>query len=244
MQFDEELAAILFQLANEARLSVIQDLPLFIAAREISFLYHFTSLQNLKSILENGLMGRESLQKLSIEPKLSDFYRNEPIKDGVCFSISAPNNFMASSKLSQGHDLVLLEISNVSEILVEHNFIASPGNFGSKELKRKIQEWPEEFVGGQGLMNMFENQEIRKKYNLAINEPTDPQSEIILLQPLNPKYINRIIAPSSKGYANQDEIRKVSKYLPKNLIIESQNNDIFPEIDSSEYYARSWSHSW
>ena len=91
---------------------------------------------------------------------------------------------------------------------------------------------------------MFENQEIRKKYNLAINEPTDPQSEIILLQPLNPKYINRIIAPSLKGYANQDEIRKVSKYLPKNLIIESQNNDIFPEIDSSEYYARSWSHSW
>lgn len=244
MQFDHELSNILYQFADDARLSVQKEIPLFIAARDIKFLYHFTSLQNLDSIIKNGLLGKERLKELSILPKLSDLNRNEPITNGVCFSISAPNNFMAASKLSQGHDPVLLEIGNVSEVLQHHNFIASPGNFGLTELRKKIQQWPEEFIGGKGLLNMFDNQAIRDKYKVPINEPTDPQAEIILLQPLEANFIRRIIAPASKGYASQVEIRKISKNLPINWTIESQNNLIFPEINSSEYYARSWSTDW
>jgi hypothetical protein len=244
------LAKLISILAREAQLGVQREIPGFLASRGIESLYHFTSIKNLASIANHGLMGREMLTSKGYDFITSDFVRMEPIENAICLSLSQPNNFMASRKISSGHELVLLEIGNVADLLTNSCFIASPGNFGSEALKRKLQNWPEEFIGGAGLLNLFKNDAVRNSYGIVDSEPTDPQSEILVLDPIPWSYITKIISPGLRGYAPQEEIRKIVQLLPRGAVFQSQNPEIFPEIDwkdpkmIAEFNARRWNESW
>jgi hypothetical protein len=128
--------------------------------------------------------------------------------------------------------------------------VRKTGNFGSEALKRKLQNWPEEFIGGAGLLNQFKNDAVRNNYEIVDSEPTDPQSEILVLDPIPWSYITKIISPGLRGYATQEEIRKVVQLLPRGAVFQSQNPEIFPEINwkdpkiIAEFNERKWNESW
>jgi hypothetical protein len=250
MKKDIELAQIIATFAEDARLRVLKEIPGFLASRGIEKLYHFTSIRNLSSLAKNGFLGREALIARSQEFTISDFVRHEPIENAICFSLSQPNNYMAARKITSGHELVLLEIGNVSELLTTFSFIAAPGNFGSDALKKKLENWPEEFIGGKGLLNLFANESIRSKYAIPDSEPTDPQSELLILDPIPWKFVTKLISPGFKGYASQDEVRHVLKTLPRGVVFQSQNVEIFPSIDWKnpevivQFNERRWSDTW
>ena len=247
---DLELAEIIAHYANESRASVSAEIPGYLAIREISRLFHFTSVHNLQSIVTHGFLGRESLTQGNIAFVPSDNNREEPLINGVCFSLSRPNSYMAARKIQSGQELVLLEITGLEKILTQYNFVVSPGNFGSSALKRKIQSWPEEFVGGKGLMNLFVGDEIREKFSIPSFEPTDPQAEVILLEDLPWEYVERIYFPNAVDYSISEQIREIVRKLPKGVVLHSQIKDVFPAIDwrnptvVEEYNERRWSESW
>jgi len=247
---DLNLAEIISELAIEARVAVREDIPRFLVARNISSLFHFTSIKNLESIAANGFMGRESLRTRDLNFTPSDQIRFEPILDGVCFSLSRPNYYMAARKIISGHEMVLLELQGLNELLTNFNFVASPGNFGSPVLKRKIESWPEEFIGGQGLMNLFKNPGVRKKYSIPSFEPTDPQAEIIVLEAIPWSFVKKIYFPNSAGYSIEEQLRKIVRELPIGALLHSQVRDVFPDINwkdkevVSEYHDRRWNETW
>jgi hypothetical protein len=247
---DAELAAIIANLATEARLEVQSDIPRFLAARGICRLFHFTSINNLESIATHGLLGRDSLETKGIEFITSDQTRYDPILDGICFSISRPNYYMAAQKIKSGHQFVLLELQNLGELLANYNFIACPGNFGTLYLKRKLQSWPEEFIGGNGLVNLFRNEKIREKYAIPIFEPTDPQSEIVILESIPWNFVKKVYFPNLTEYSVREEVEKIVRKLPKGLVFQSQIGQVFPEIDWSnervieEFVDRKFSETW
>jgi hypothetical protein len=247
---DLELADIIAHFAKEARTFVSAEIPGFLAVREIDRMFHFTSAHNLESIVTNGFLGRESLISRDIAFVPSDHYREEPIVNGVCFSLSRPNAYMAARKIQSGQDLVLLELTGLEKILTQYNFLVSPGNFGTPSLKRKIQSWPEEFVGGKGLMNLFAGEDIRSKYSIPKFEPTDPQSEIIILEDLPWDYVAKIYFPNAVEYSVSEQIKRIVRKLPKGVVLHSQIKDVFPAIDWKnrsvvmEYNERKWSDSW
>lgn len=248
---DQELAEIIAQFANEARASVLNEIPGYLAIRQITRLYHFTSARNLESLATIGFLGRDSLNRRNIEFVKSDEYRQEPILDGVCFSLSRPNIYMAAKKIQEGkNDLVLLELLDVGSILTQHNFVAVPGNFGSSQLKSKITHWPEEFIGARGLMNLFQASDIRKKFSIPSFEPTDPQAEIIILDPLPWMYVKKIYFPNAIDYLATDKTNKMLRKLPIGSVIQSQIKDVFPTIDwkeplmVAEYNERKWIENW
>lgn len=250
MKKDIELASITAELATEARLAVQTDIPRFLAARKIDKLFHFTSISNLESIASHGFQGRESLISQGIKFTLSDQTRYEPILDGICFSLSRPNYYMAAQKIRTGQQLVLLELHNLEDLLVRYNFIASPGNFGSLYLKTRLQNWPEEFIGGSGLINLFKNREMREKYSIPIYEPTDPQSEIIILNAVPWNYVKKVYFPNLTAYSVHEEVRKIVRTLPVGIVLKSQIGEIFPDIDwndrsiSEEFGNRKFSEIW
>lgn len=250
MSVDPNLAELISELAIEARLAVREDIPRFLVARNITSLFHFTSIKNLESIAANGFLGRESLKTRNLRFTPSDQIRYEPILDGVCFSLSRPNYYMAARKINSGHEMVLLELQGLSDLLTNYNFVASPGNFGSPLLKRKIESWPEEFIGGQGLMNLFKNPDIRKKYTIPEFEPTDPQAEIILLENIPWRFVKKIYIPNSAEYSAEGELRKIVRKLPVGAILNSQVREVFPDINwkekevVNEYHDRRWNETW
>ena len=247
---DLELADLIAQYANEARVSVSAQIPGYLSIQNISRLFHFTSIYNLESIVTNGFLGRDSLGKLNLKFIPSDNNREEPLIDGICFSLSRPNTYMAARKILNGQELILLELTGVDRILKNYNFVVSPGNFGNSLLKKKIMSWPEEFVGAQGLMNLFKSQEIREKYLVPSYEPTDPQAEIVILERLPWSYVDRIYFPNSAEYSVTEHIRGIVRKLPLGVVLQSQMKDVFPEIDwrnpavVAEYNERRWNESW
>ncbi len=157
---------------------------------------------------------------------------------------------MLSSKLSQGYEMALLELKPAREILQEFCFIASPGNFGRWDHKKRVLSWPEKYCGGRGLVNLFLNEHLRNKYELASSQPTDPQSELIFLDSIPPQFIVRVILPAKRDYADNEVVRKLVRELPKGTLIESQNSSEFPEIKWSdnkrveEFEERKWRIEW
>jgi hypothetical protein len=247
---DRELAKWIAEIASAANQRIATETPRFLASRSIERLFHFTSIRNLESIAKNGFMGRDSLKENQIQFETSDNSRIEPIIDGVCFSIEKPNKYMMSRKISNGQDIVLLELAPISEILSKFNFVAIPTNFGASTLKSLLQSWPERFVGGEGLMSLFLNEGLREKYSLESFEPTDPQSEIILLDPLPWAFVRKIYAPPQDGYASPSQVSTILHKLPTGTLFQSKNLDWFPEIDwkkneiMAEFNERKWNESW
>jgi hypothetical protein len=247
---DIELAQIIARLATDARLEVKAEIPGFLAHRAITSLFHFTSVKNLESIIKHGFLGRELLMDLGIEFFTSDLARDEPVLNGVCFSLSRPNHYMAARKISSGHQMVLLELQGLDDLLSNHGFIAIPGNFGSPILKSELENWPEKFIGGEGLSNLFNSPTTRSKYSIPEFEPTDPQAEIIILDPLPWSFVKRIYIPNSTQFVVENQIREVIQRLPLGIVLSSQVSDVFPEIDwtdhevRTEYNERRWIENW
>lgn len=246
---DVELSKMLIDLAVKSS-SNLADLRRFIIARGINRLFHFTSIKNLPSIAQYGFLGREELLARSINYIQTDLGRTEPIPNAICFSLSKPNQYMMLNKIKAGRDLVLLSLKNPLEILSNSTFLASPGNFGRFDIKLRFQSWPEEFIGGEGLSRLFLNSELRGKYALPQNEPTDARSELIVLNPVPWKFVEAIYSPRGKEYASQEMVREFMKTSQQGLEFRSQHSELFKDIDWSrkevenEYFERTWSDSW
>ena len=70
------------------------QLEVFCKNRSIQKLLHFTHLDNLKSILKNGLLSRDELEQKEINYHCNDMFRYDNHTDAVCCSVSLPNLFM------------------------------------------------------------------------------------------------------------------------------------------------------
>ena len=247
---DEVLAEIISQISKEKHSEISREIPGFLSVRRVTKLYHFTAISNLVSIFNNGFKGRRSLELEGIPYLKSDDARDEPISDGICFSLSSPNVYMMNRKIQNGYELVLLEVGPAAEILSTKNFLSIPTNFGNSQVKSEIKSWPEKFMGGEGLSNLFLNETLRLKYKLNDSDPTDPQSEIILLEPLEATYISGIYAPPESGYASRQQVSKILQKLPHGVIINSQSSSRFLPLDwrddrvASEFRERKWDISW
>jgi len=247
---DVELAQMLRAIASDSKKGIDLELQRFLIARGITHLFHFTSIENLPSLMKSGFLGREEMRSDGIEFVSSDGARMEPVVNGICFSISKPNQYMMLNKIGAGKNLVLLCLKNPFEILSNRVFIASPGNFGKTNIKSRFENWPNEFVGGDGLSRLFLNTEIRNKYGLSLSEPTDARAELILLDPVPWKYVETIYSPAGKEYASQEMVREFTKTCSTGVAFMSQNPELFREIDwkasgvRGEYLERIWHENW
>ena len=247
---DREMSQILHFLAKEQQAEASGEVPLYLAARGIKNLFHFTHFENLESIFQYGLLGKEDLYRERINFQVTDSSRQEPIENGICCSIGTVNKYMLTRKVNSSEPhLVLLELAPAEALLQNKNYLAIPGNFGRNIHKVRIQQFPEEYIGAKGLVNLFLNEPMREKYNLHSSEPTDPQSEIVFLEPVEPSFIRRLILPPG---ASMDARTSVERFLLDNrrdLIVELNNKSKFRTVqwnasETIEFNERKWSEDW
>lgn len=247
---DLELSRIVTQLAREEFEKARRDIPFFIHSRGITSLFHFTDIQNLESIFVHGLLGREELTKRGLDFRVSDLNRKDPILNGICVSISKPNDYMLARKRTHGWKLALLELKPPEEILSNHLFVCSPGNFGRNDHRNRILNWPEEYLGGFGLLNLFLNENLRQRYSLGKEEPTDPQAEIIFLESISSSFVSKVILPREPDVSDEFSVSDLLKRIPVGVVVESQNLKMFPSMDwkdqkrLTEFAERKWSEEW
>ena len=169
-----------------------QDIQQICLEHNITVLLHFTRVQNLRSILEKGLLDRSTLEAWAPEhqPEYNDNKRLEGYREAICLSISFPNYkmFYKYSQDSQAEWVILLLASSV---LWELDCAFCEDNAAT----RKVRWTPlAERKQASALAQMFTDCDQVRRQDLQIpdNYPTNPQAEVLVFDPISPSYVNTV----------------------------------------------------
>ena len=164
-----------------------------ITERNIPYLVHFTRIENLGSILENGIAPRASL--------VSGFHFNDEMRldrfpESTSLSISFPNwkmfYYCRCAERNRGANWVVLAIS--TEILIAHPCLFFPTNAANRRFQDDGHEAFSARMGLTGLNSMFPDDPpgMREARGLPDKTTTDPQAEILVFDRVPPEQIGAI----------------------------------------------------
>ena len=180
----------------------------FLETRRIPKIFHFTPIENLASILELGILSRQKLIDEGIKFKPTDDLRLDGLPSGICFSISTPNMGLLKQKRNLAQNSIAV-LECATHTLISFPFISFPGNAASSAFAEDKTENFHRYIGVEGLKNLFLNQEIRNRNGIAINQPTDNQSEIIFLETISNDRILKIHLPNQLDATLEKSIAEI-----------------------------------
>jgi len=156
----------------------------FLAEREIKYLVHFTPVENIKNILQFGLIPRmylkEEVIRIALNPVFSDELRLDDMEDANCLSITFPNHGMFYKKrMTSSREWAVLLIDPT--ILVKHKCSFSPDNNASSSIRSDS--------GINSAQQMFSNSKIRKLNSLPPCYTTNPQAEVLEYSVVSSDYV-------------------------------------------------------
>lgn len=164
--------------------------------REIKLLVHFTRIENLKSILENGLKSRQHLEDTRSSSIFNDEYRLDGHTEAICCSITHPNYkmFYRLRKENPEQEWVVLGIKKSviwkkdCAFCIENAACSSVTSIpledrkGKKAFKKIFEEYP--------------NKPTREKLGISDDCPTNPQAEVLIFDDIEPKNIFGVVFQS------------------------------------------------
>jgi len=195
--------------ASTARSKDFSEIAHWLKRRRITKLFHFTHIDNLESILRDGFQTREYLDSNLKIYTPSDHDRLDGFTESLSFSIGKPNSLLLPEKnLKSDFKLVLLEVA--ANNLLTQNFGAFPSNAANGYFQEILSKDKTRFVGVTGLKGMYLNEDLRKKAVLPIEEPTDPQSEILFFDSIES---SKIIGVHISEWFPETEREKFTKII-------------------------------
>ena len=151
-------------------------------------LYHFTPTVNLESILKHGLASQRLLQARGVNFFAPDRYRFDDRPDALSLSIHSINQGLLLAKIAEyGGDWAILEIE--ASVLWTHPCRFCWTNAAAAEVRDHTA-----FLGGSyGFQKMFSDRPVnvsdhrsqRETYQRRNNQPTDPQAEVQVFDPID-----------------------------------------------------------
>lgn len=185
-----------------------------IETRKIERLAHFTQIENLPSIIENGLLGRQTLEKRKISYHFNDHLRLDNLPDAICCSISFPNYklFYSLRQVSPNIDWAVICIK--PDVLWLKNCLFCTMNAAHHDISNTPIK---NRSGEKALENLFSDyDEYPKRTQTLIPDSftTHPQAEVLVLDNIEQSFfieilfndnididkINTLIAPYETKY--------------------------------------------
>lgn len=180
------------------RLKDVNQLVEYLRERSVRYLVHFTHIDNVSSILENGILPRSEIKETGI---VSDEVRLDSHEEYSCFSLTYPNYEMLYQKQKRSGEkyiILMVEIDALSEIN-EDVVLFYPGNAARKDMRSK---------GGRGVTAielMFADSIItrggvlidRNAQKLESEYTTDPQAEVQIKSSIPARYIKQIFVSTA-----------------------------------------------
>lgn len=165
-----------------------------IGSRGIKLLCHFTPINNLESILDSGLYPRDYIDENLPDTIWTDDERFEDMKNGICLSLSFPNDQMFYSKRMQRKDIeswavILLD---ARKVILNHDCAFFQTNSAFGDYRNKSLN---EFMTYNAFLSLFE-EEVETRNGVVTREdylkdkfPTDVQAEVIVFDHIPPDAI-------------------------------------------------------
>lgn len=191
----------------------------FLNGRNIHELVHFTKVENVESILENGLLSNNLLENYNMPYKKSDEYRLDKKLDFICNSITFPNYKMFFTKRIEDSSQEWVVISIASSIMI-HKLSTE-----FYKTNRANSIYYNDFMAyntNEALCSMFE--QTNREENLSSNYTTDPQAEVLIRDTIQTPYIKCI-----NTYKNNEKVKKLT--MEHNLGYQNNSCLFFPRSD-------------
>ena len=205
-----------------------------ISERNIQSVIHFTRLENLESILKNGLLSHNEIKNLNNhdEIKINDPLRLDNRAGANCLSISFPNYKMFFSLRQNGENNKWVVLKLDPRILWQLDCAFCQTNAASNEVRltnlNELKSW-------ESFEKMFLDSKNIKRSDLHIPAcfPTNPQAEVLIFNTIHKKYIKDVV------FLNFDTmntwVNKVGVINKFNFIVD---DDYFhPRVDY-QYWSR------
>ncbi len=204
-----------------------------VTSRGITILTHFTKVENLPSILQQGLISRSELELNEHTFSHTDDLRLDGYTDGICLSISFPNYKMFYPSRIKDQSVKWAVIHLDASILWEKDCAFFPYNAASGDFygisinsKKTKSAFLSLFAEQERIFTQGEDEKeinIREHANLHSFYPTNPQAEVICFDNIAPQYINEILFNDTAACQNVS--------LLTNTTCKIQTDVFFPRQD-------------
>lgn len=169
----------------------------FMEKNDIHYVYHFTPLGNLPSILKHGIVPRQACKNAGIPCEYTDYLRFDGQINASCLSIGFPNYKMFYRKRNEFPKKKWAVIEIDSQIILELACRFYPTNAARNDM---CQLQTSEVTGYRGLTKMF----ARNSCSTACNMwgwqkfyTTDPQAELLVYETIPSKRFKKIFVQES-----------------------------------------------
>jgi len=160
-----------------------------VKSRGIKYIWHFTRLENIDSILTNGIVPRSTLEDRLSNVIYNDSYRFDNHKNASCFSITHPNYKMFYSLRKQNEMQEWVVIGCAPDILWIKDCAFCYENAASSTMTNIPLEMKKGVVAFESLFYEADGKPSREELRLKDNCPTNPQAEVLIFDLVEPKYI-------------------------------------------------------
>lgn len=187
-----------------------------IESRGIQHLVHFTRVRNLPSLLDHGLLGRSTIQQRGIDAIINDQYRFDYLPNAICCSISFPN-YRLFYRMRCDHtedDWAVIRLR--PDILWSKRCVFCTTNAATKELAEiDVRDRMNE-VALKAMFAEMEGRPTRADLGIPAHYPTDPQAEVLVLDPIEQDMIIDILIDREGRLKNRDQLAAIVKpYMGK-----------------------------
>lgn len=164
--------------------------------RGVKNLWHFTRLDNVQSIIENGIVPRATLEAAGSNVNFNDDYRYDGFKQASCISVSYPNYKMFYILRQQNPGVEWVVIAVLPDVLWLKNCAFCSENAASNSMtKIPIQQR----MGVEAFERMFdpvENIPTRNQLGLEDRFTTNPQAEVLVFDTIEIQLIRGFVVSS------------------------------------------------
>lgn len=167
---------------NNKRCDYMNEYIKILKEYDIEYLYHFTSIVNLSSILRYGILSVSEMNKNGVRYKCSDKYRNDNELDKISLSIKDYNRKMFYLKNNDTNRMVILEL-DVS-LLDEGEPYFCYKNAADSEIRDIMKMDSKKLQTISAIDKMFKDNDV------------NDQVEILFKGNIGVKYINKIVVTS------------------------------------------------
>ncbi len=176
-----------------------------ISKRNIESLYHFSKIENLEAIANQGLIPRAQLK--DGDYKFTDVNRSDGFLNANCISVSFPQYRMFFIKRVQDsqQNWVVLELS--PKLILDKESAFFERNAASREVQSEIIENRKLATAFEKMFDDIDKLPTRKERELPDNYPSDPQAEILVFDKIDRDYI------VAAHFANETMLNKYKDQL-------------------------------
>ncbi len=168
-----------------------QTIQAFIRERNIKRLVHFTRVENLASIVLNGLVPVEQTEKSGLNPVINDVHRLDGYRNATSLSISTPNSKMLYRYHMELPSVPWSVLVLSTDILFEKACAFCRYNAADSRIRSRSLPFLRSIKALQGMFEEAEGE--TADWWLRPNDSIDEQAEVLVFDVIEPKYIQVII---------------------------------------------------